>query len=237
MQRILRRGATTRRGFTLIELLVVISIIALLIALLLPALQSARETARAVQCMSMLRQMGIALFAYAGDHDNALILGANTQSSPSPIIGWFNVLDAYMGGTDTNFDSNKRPAWQLCPSKDITPLRAWTVGYGWNYHGNSPNGLGGFGLAPDDADTLFGWGWGSKLDEITKPSGTIVFGDSKDAWVNPEPASDYQNRYVYPGAHDLRPTRHMGQGNYWMADGHVEPLPWDFELSYLWKVK
>ncbi|MFM8494238.1 MAG: DUF1559 domain-containing protein [Planctomycetia bacterium] len=48
------------RGFTLVELLVVIAIIATLIGLLLPAVQSARESARRSQCMSNMRQIGLA---------------------------------------------------------------------------------------------------------------------------------------------------------------------------------
>jgi prepilin-type N-terminal cleavage/methylation domain-containing protein/prepilin-type processing-associated H-X9-DG protein len=57
-------------GFTLIELLVVLAIMAMLAGLLFPALSGAREKGKRISCTSNLHQIGLAIQAYAGDHDN-----------------------------------------------------------------------------------------------------------------------------------------------------------------------
>lgn len=60
----------SRTGFTLLELLVVIVIIGILGSALIVSVQSGYKQARQANCKSNLRQFGVALTIYRGEHDN-----------------------------------------------------------------------------------------------------------------------------------------------------------------------
>jgi prepilin-type N-terminal cleavage/methylation domain-containing protein len=60
--------ASDRRAFTIIELLISVAVVSVLIALTVPAIQSARASARKVQCLSNLKQIGLAAHSYHDAH-------------------------------------------------------------------------------------------------------------------------------------------------------------------------
>ena len=98
--------------FTLIELLIVIAIIAILASMLLPALGKAREKAYAVQCVSNLKQIGLALQQYTDTYGGYF--------PPDSINNWFDKLSPYLGvPTMVDTSGRLRVAW---PYDKVGPL-------------------------------------------------------------------------------------------------------------------
>jgi len=85
------------RAFTLMEIVVVLAIAALLAALGFPAYQRAIARGRATACLSNLRQLGIALNLYLGDHDQTMPeLAAGRRAKTENVPALDNTLDRYV---------------------------------------------------------------------------------------------------------------------------------------------
>jgi len=130
-----------RRAFTLIELLVVMAIIAILAAMLLTVLAQAREHGRAAQCLSNLRQWGVAFRMYADDNGDFLPRrgqGVQTLALINRSTDWFNALPPYFGmdSFDLMVSNDITPAAHsqsvfICPSAN-NPGGAYFLPYGMN---------------------------------------------------------------------------------------------------------
>ena len=91
--RLSRRFARCKqRGFTVVELLVVIAVIGVLVALLLPAVQAARESSRRTRCANNLRQQGLALIGFEGEHHTLPVGCIDCLEPPKRFHSWNSQL-------------------------------------------------------------------------------------------------------------------------------------------------
>lgn len=86
------KDVKSANAFTLVELLVVISIIAVLAALLMVSVKKITQTSQRAACASNMRQVGAALYLYAGDHNGELPYcwagGVGPQKLNNVVCNW-----------------------------------------------------------------------------------------------------------------------------------------------------
>lgn len=222
-------------GFTLIELLVVVAIISILAAMLLPSLQRAKDAAKAAQCMSNLRQVGIAAFSYAADwNDHSPNWGDSlvvmTSAADFPGGRWLDQVFAYC--------QNNIKVLQ-CPSQ----TRLWNdpssslYGYRMAAPYVTPKYAPGYGISMQAGTSLSTNSIyrlvGIPISKVANPARKVWFADSGwFRWATGSPNLDYDGYTSYfdsRGANftsnsinQLPSRRHRGGANFLFFDGHVE---------------
>lgn len=195
------------RGFTLIETLVSMSVASILAVLSMGGFQRARINAERTACASNLRQIGMGLIAFAGDHDGQFPLsgGVIPYGSVDPntgCAGWTEQLEPYMGGKGREVyrcpDSSKRFA--------SSAKYSYFQGTHAAYIAASGQGGTGFGAV--------------RQSLIQFPDITIMGGDiaSNAFTVDDADKDDYTQAPAFPGG--TIPI-HGGESNILFYDGHV----------------
>lgn len=95
-----RRTPQANAAFTLIELLTVIAIIGVLAAILIPTVGAVRARAKQAQCASNLRQIGVAMAAYADANRGSFPETSHGALADLESVSWIYTLRPYLGDVD-----------------------------------------------------------------------------------------------------------------------------------------
>ncbi len=204
-----------QKGFTLIELLVVIAIIAMLAAMLLPALAKAKEKAKRTQCLSQMRQVGLAYSMYNDTSAGRLPTAHNVPyfGDPNAPDNVLKVLMPYLGSKVDGLSSTRVYACpSLKPSDNFPP----TI--------TSDAGLFPSQFVID-----------RKLNNIRNPAGTVVIQESNvrsalyltepEGGLYADPPRDWYTQWHTWG--DTTKVEYMSNaheqgGNLVFCDGHAK---------------
>ena len=222
----------SKNAFTLIELLVVIAIIAILAAILFPVFAQARAKARAVSCLSNLRQAAVAYQMYTQDYDETTPCQVtpsvfDTTVTPKAYVAggyWYQLLQPYVKNWNLflcpDRSLNTTTATAIAdPAKYPSALGTRKQGYGYNDGWVSDAGYGLVLTQDKDANNKTRRA-GRSIAAIDTPADCVAFGDSYDS---PGYSIAMDNLLGDTDAPvKTSGLRHNGNLNYAFVDGHAK---------------
>ena len=221
-RRLHRFRAPARRAFsafTLIELLTVIAIIGILAAILIPTVGAVRTQAKQAQCSSNLRQIGVAIAAYADAHRGAFPETSHGAVSNLEEVSWIYTLKPYLGNVDEV---------RLCPldPKHDERLRLRLSSFALNDYLDAKTYYDAFGQAAGTVPRLNTLREPSRTPTVFVGADTLALDVSSDhiharEWVGnwTQVVSDIAPDRFRSGT--PAPAHTDGRAPYLFADGHV----------------
>ncbi len=238
-----------RRAFTLIELLVVIAIIAILAAILFPVFAQATEKARATQCLSNMKQLGMALMQYVQDYDETYPYYAGPVTAQRPELYIWSIFQPYVKNgqvlrcpsdpTPLEWDPRRPGDW--APSFVAGPNQIWNASYStldpatfssrgqeayWGISGEREASI----AAP--AETLIAVERSGNVPDGMRACSAGDRGFNASPWTrtqrvrsgDADPDIDPDGNRFPLGDTGRIATRHSGGANFMYADGHAKRM-------------
>jgi prepilin-type N-terminal cleavage/methylation domain-containing protein/prepilin-type processing-associated H-X9-DG protein len=208
------------RAFTLVELLVVIAIVGVLAALIIPAVKSGLSSAKSVQSVSNLKQIGVLVGNYAAENNNQLPYAAVWGKIFGGALVYFS--RSLSEATIPGFKYAKSPQSALRPLPKIF--------YDPVLESNSlpPHEMGAFGVNASIVRDV--WSEDEKptsLNGISRTSQKVIMGSMNSKAATKSGGWRFLGEeFVQMGmdSTDCLDPRNAGKAACLFADGHVERL-------------